>query len=69
MAVTSPASPSSVSANERSTRPVYSIRFAKTKEEILAALRLRFEVFNLELNEGLASSHATGLDEDEFDEV
>ncbi len=69
MAVSSPASLSSVSSSERSTRPVYSIRFAKTKEEILAALRLRFEVFNLELNEGLASSHATGLDEDEFDEV
>ena len=32
-------------------------------------MSLRFEVFNLELNEGLASSHATGLDEDEFDDV
>ena len=32
-------------------------------------MALRFEVFNLELNEGLASSHATGLDEDEFDDV
>jgi putative hemolysin len=29
---------------------------------------LRFEVFNLELGEGLAESHATGLDIDPFDE-
>lgn len=50
-------------------RPRYAVRFAKSREEIEAALRLRFEVFNLELNEGLASSHATGLDEDEFDAV
>jgi putative hemolysin len=32
------------------------------------AQRLRFEVFNLELGEGLAASHATGLDVDPFDE-
>ncbi len=32
------------------------------------AQRLRFEVFNLELGEGLAESHATGLDVDPFDE-
>jgi putative hemolysin len=50
-------------------RPVYSARMACTEHEIREALRLRFEVFNLELNEGLASSHATGLDEDEFDDV
>lgn len=29
--------------------------------------RLRYEVFNLELREGLAGSHLTGRDEDEFD--
>jgi len=29
---------------------------------------LRFEVFNLELGEGLAESYATGLDVDPFDE-
>lgn len=50
-------------------RPAYTARFARHEEEIRAALRLRFEVFNLELNEGLASAHATGMDEDEFDEV
>ena len=50
-------------------RPAYVVRFARNEEEIHAALRLRYEVFNLELNEGLASAHATGKDEDEFDEV
>lgn len=45
----------------------YVARFAATHEEIDAALRLRFEVFNLELNEGLESSFITERDEDEFD--
>jgi putative hemolysin len=34
-----------------------------------AALKLRFEVFNLELGEGLTSSFQTGRDWDEFDET
>ena len=34
----------------------YVVRFARTREEIDAALKLRFEVFNLELGEGLAES-------------
>jgi putative hemolysin len=45
----------------------YITRFARTVEEIDAALRLRFEVFNLELNEGLESSFIFGRDEDKFD--
>jgi putative hemolysin len=47
----------------------YIARFAHTPEEIDAALRLRFEVFNLELNEGLESSYLTERDEDEFDQT
>jgi len=46
----------------------YLARFAQTSQEIEAALRLRFEVFNLELGEGLASSYVTGQDRDEFDD-
>lgn len=38
-------------------------------EEIRDAQTLRFEVFNLELNEGLEQSYATGLDQDPFDAV
>jgi putative hemolysin len=45
----------------------YLTRFARTPEEIDAALRLRFEIFNVELGEGLESSYVTGRDEDEFD--
>jgi len=47
----------------------YATRLARNAEEIRAAQVLRFEVFNLELNEGLAASHATGLDADPFDAV
>ncbi len=51
------------------SRRHYQVRFAKTRDEVEAALRLRFAVFNLELHEGLVSSYASGLDEDEFDAV
>lgn len=47
----------------------YAIRLATTPEDIRAAQALRFQVFNLELNEGLAHSYATGLDVDPFDSV
>jgi putative hemolysin len=47
----------------------YATRLARSETEIRAAQALRFEVFNLELNEGLASSHATGLDADPFDAI
>jgi putative hemolysin len=47
----------------------YVARFARLPEEIDRALRLRFEVFNLELNEGLESSYITERDEDEFDQT
>jgi len=43
-------------------------RLAQSAEEVRRAQRLRFEVFNLELNEGLVESHFTGLDVDSFDE-
>jgi putative hemolysin len=47
----------------------YAARLACNAAEIRAAQALRFEVFNLELNEGLAQSYASGLDEDPFDAV
>ena len=49
--------------------PQYAARLAGHTDEIRAAQTLRFEVFNLELNEGLAQSYATGLDADPFDAV
>jgi putative hemolysin len=47
----------------------YATRLAQYSSEVRAAQALRYEVFNLELNEGLEQSHATGLDEDPFDAV
>ena len=47
----------------------YRLRLARTPQQVEAVLRLRFEVFNRELNEGLAASWNTGLDEDPFDAV
>ncbi len=47
----------------------YAIRLARSTDEVRAAQQLRFEVFNLELNEGLEQSYATGLDADPFDAV
>ena len=43
------------------------VRIARTAEDVEAALKLRFEVFNLELGEGLASAFRTGRECDEFD--
>ena len=47
----------------------YGARFARNQADVEAVQRLRFEVFNLELGEGLEESFATGLDADRFDAV
>lgn len=47
----------------------YELTLAEHLDEVRAAQRLRFEVFNLELHEGLPEAFLTGLDADEFDEV
>ena len=46
----------------------YSARFARSPTDLERVLRLRYRVFNLELGEGLESSHFEGLDRDEFDD-
>ena len=53
----------------RSLASEYAVRLAEGPEEKVAAFRLRFLVFNMELNEGLDSAYATGFDTDEFDAV
>lgn len=45
----------------------YSVKLAQNRAEIEAALRLRFDVFNIELGEGLESSFRKEMDEDEYD--
>jgi len=56
--------PSTVTGDGR-----YRLRFARDEADLDRVLRLRFEVFNLELAEGLESSFETRRDEDEFDAV
>ncbi len=45
----------------------YRLHFASTREELDALLRLRFDVYNLEMGEGLAESEQTERDADAFD--
>jgi putative hemolysin len=47
----------------------YRVRLAQSHQDRVAACRLRFRVFNIELGEGLESSYQTGLDTDQFDDV
>ena len=47
----------------------YELRLAAGAEDVRAAQRLRFAVFNVELGEGLPGAEATGLDADDFDAV
>ena len=47
----------------------YRLRLAQSAEERVAACRLRFRVFNIEMGEGLESSYQTGLDTDQYDDV
>src|SRR5262245_30123162 len=54
-------------APQHTTNAKLSIRIARSREDVDAALKLRFEVFNLELGEGLASAFRTGREHDEFD--
>jgi putative hemolysin len=49
--------------------PVYRARLAVSDSDLDAAQRLRFEVFNMELSEGLAESWQTRRDTDRFDEA
>ena len=47
----------------------YRVRFARNDDDLDATCKLRFEVFNVELREGLEESFATGRDRDGFDEL
>jgi len=57
---------------EGSTAPrcgAYQLRLASSEQDRTAIFRLRFEVFNLELREGLEGAYINGQDCDEFDLV
>lgn len=47
--------------------PAYALRMASSTADVQRAQALRFAVFNLEMQEGLSQSYATGRDVDAFD--
>lgn len=47
----------------------YALRWAANSADCAAAFRLRYEVFNEELGEGLPISRVTGMDRDSFDDT
>ena len=49
--------------------PLFRLSLAQNIDDLTACQRLRYQVFNCELGEGFADSHATGLDRDGFDVV
>lgn len=55
--------------NGRTTAGEYWVGLASTQQEREAAFRLRFVVFNLELNEGLDTAYVDGFDVDRYDAV
>ena len=73
--VLAPPLPHAKPAEMPSERPLglrsgpYLVRMASSESDRSAAFRLRFLVFNLELNEGLECSYATRHDTDEFDRI
>jgi putative hemolysin len=60
-------SPTTIAAPLASRATGYRARLAESAGDLRAAQALRFEVFNLELDEGLAQSWDTGLDADPYD--
>jgi len=46
----------------------FAVKLAVKEEDIEAALGLRFDVFNRELNAGLPESYITGMDKDAYDD-
>ncbi|MFI5293948.1 MAG: GNAT family N-acetyltransferase [Thermodesulfovibrionales bacterium] len=49
------------------TQGRFLVKLAEDRSELEKALKLRFEVFNLELKKGLAISYLNGMDTDEYD--
>ncbi|MCB1144132.1 MAG: GNAT family N-acetyltransferase [Leptospiraceae bacterium] len=55
--------------NQIKSKRSLTVRIAENQYEIEKALTLRYNVFNLEMQEGLPQSHSTGKDRDEYDRV
>lgn len=57
-----------LSPNNR-VQQLYRLRLAENPADIERAQRLRFQVFNVEMGEGLSSALESGLDADRFDPI
>lgn len=64
-----PAAPHGLEMGAAHGQSGYAVRLASGANEVAAAQRLRFEVFNLELGEGLLQSYGTRRDADDLDAV
>lgn len=62
-------SPAASEVRRTPAAAAYRARIASTAADLRAAQALRFEVFNIELGEGLVRSYDNGLDADPFDAV
>ncbi len=62
-------SPSALANRPEPASATYRMRLAANHDDLRGAQRLRFEVFNLELCEGLPTAFEQGLDVDPFDAV
>jgi len=51
------------------TQQLYRLRLAETPRDLESAQRLRYNVFNVEMGEGLDSANESGIDADRFDPV
>jgi putative hemolysin len=51
----------------KASSPLFQVSLAQTMDDLTECQRLRYQVFNCELGEGLAASEPCGLDRDRFD--
>lgn len=55
-------------ANTEISQGRFTVKLAVSRQDMEAAFRLRYDVFNTELREGLPESYSTGMDKDIYDE-
>lgn len=66
---TTPASVADRLSLNSKAQQLYRLRLAENAQDVEAAQRLRYQVFNVEMGEGLAGADASQMDVDRFDPV
>jgi putative hemolysin len=67
MSILTKITPSGLNDSMRFVFNNFEIKLVENEQEYDETLRLRYEVFNIEMGEGLSSSSETGRDEDQYD--